>query len=71
MKDHDFEAGAYLPVEGSIVPFPVNAKLERARQAYRAEIERFDRLEREGKTARLNKRIVASYFAVLAADWFV
>ena len=73
MKDHDFEADADLPdaAADDVVAFPVHPKLTRARQAYRAELERFDRLVCAGKRPRLNKLIVASYFAILAADWFV
>ena len=71
MKDHDFEAGADHPdAANGVATFPGNPKLARARQAYRAELDRFDRLEREGKRPRLNKPIVASSFALVAADWF-
>ena len=54
-----------------LLAFPINPKLAKARQAYWTELVRFDRLVYAGKHPRLNKLIVAAYFALLAADWFV
>jgi hypothetical protein len=48
----------------NVVPFPVqDIKLARARRAYWAELERFERLEYEGKKPRLNRRILDAYYA--------
>lgn len=51
--------------------FPVNAKLVQARRAYRAELERFERLAYEGKQPRLNKRVLAEYFEARGEGRFV
>jgi hypothetical protein len=46
----------------NVVPFPIEAvKFAKARRAYWDELERFERLEYEGKKPRLNKRILAAY----------
>jgi len=67
----DFIEGEDPLDRSKVVAFPGDAKLAKVRQAYRKELERFDRLACEGKCPRLNKLIVAAYFSLLAADWFV
>ena len=59
------------PEEQSVVRFPVDAKLVQARRAYRAELERFERLGYEGKHPRLNKRVLAEYFEARGEGRFV
>jgi hypothetical protein len=67
----DFIEGEDPLDRANVVAFPINAKLSKARQAYGRELARFDRLVYEGRKPRLNNLIVAAYFALLAADWFV
>jgi hypothetical protein len=47
---HRNETDTDLPAADNVVPFPVNAKLTRARRAYRAELERFERLAMKAST---------------------
>jgi len=61
----DFNEGEDPLDRSNVVAFPMDAKLARARQAYWRELERFEWLEYEGKHPRLNKLIVAAYFALL------
>jgi len=46
----------------NVVPFPVTRTLRAAERAYRAERERVDRLECEGKYAQFNDRIPHCHF---------
>jgi len=64
MKTHDVGVGSDQPA-GNVIPFPINAKLVRAKRAYDAECERVDRLEYAGKKPRFNERIKTAYFAAL------
>ena len=53
---HRNETDTDLPAADNVVPFPVNAKLTRARR------ERFERLAYEGNRPRFNAKIKAAYF---------
>jgi len=61
----DFIEGEDLLDRSNVVAFPVDPKLEAATRAYRTELERYDRADREGRRARFSTRIKTAYFAAL------
>jgi hypothetical protein len=62
----DFIEGEDPLGHSNVVSFPIDAKLA-ATRAYRAELDRYDRAEREGRRAQFNARIKTAYFSALFA----
>jgi hypothetical protein len=46
----------------NVIAFPIPARIAAITRAHAQEVERVDRLQRQGKPARMNKRIVAEYW---------